>query len=294
MGKYNYNISSVEKAFKIIEIMSENNGGMSVTQISERLDSSVSSVNRFLMTLYDMGYVDKDHTDNRYYLTSKFHILSNSLLKQNTLLSKYVPLANYISTEYSAMVNINSYINDSVFHLYKDNKVIFSKELDFKLGDTIPAYCCSAGKIMLSEYTENELSKYFENTLLIKYQPNTLSSEIDVRNEINNVRKNGFSVHDNEYILGLFCISFPLKPIGKYKGCITVIVPTSEKSRIFNKEFIFRVIGQNVLVVSPNKQDNQPTYEAHSIQWHLPIVVWILPAYLLETFSCIYQRCSCL
>ena len=35
MGKYNYNISSVEKAFKIIEIMSENNGGMSVTQISE-------------------------------------------------------------------------------------------------------------------------------------------------------------------------------------------------------------------------------------------------------------------
>lgn len=238
MGKYNYNISSVEKAFKIIEIMSENNGGMSVTQISERLDSSVSSVNRFLMTLYDMGYVDKDHTDNRYYLTSKFHILSNSLLKQNTLLSKYVPLANYISTEYSAMVNINSYINDSVFHLYKDNRVIFSKELDFKLGDTIPAYCCSAGKIMLSEYTENELSKYFENTLLIKYQPNTLSSEIDVRNEINNVRKNGFSVHDNEYILGFFCISFPLKPIGKYKGCITVIVPTSEKSRIFNKEFI--------------------------------------------------------
>ena len=57
---------------------------------------------------------------------------------------------------------------------------------------------------------------------------------------------------------------------------------------------IIRVIGQNVLVVSPNKQDNQPTYEAHSIQWHLPIVVWILPAYLLETFSCIYQRCSCL
>src|SRR5699024_3644150 len=61
----------------------------------------------------------------------------------------------------------------------------------------------------------------------------------------------------------------------------------------FNPE-VFGVIGQNVLVVSPNKQDNQPTYEAHAIQWHLPIVVWILPAYLLETFSCIYQRFSCL
>ncbi len=238
MGKYNYNIASVEKAFSIIEIMSENNGGMSVTQIADLLDSSVSSVNRFLMTLYDMGYVDKDHTDNRYYLTSKFHILSNSLLKQNSLLSKYVPLANYISNEYSVMVNINSYVGGSVFHLYKDNKVIFSKELDFKLGDTIPAYCSSAGKIMLSEYTENELSKYFENTPLIKYQPKTLSSENDIRAEIVKVRKNGFSIHDDEYILGLFCISFPLHPIGKYKGCITIIVPSTEKSRLLNNEFI--------------------------------------------------------
>lgn len=241
MGDYNYNIASVEKAFKIIEFMSENNGGMSVTQIANELGSSVSSTNRFLITMSDIGYVAKDYTDNRYYLTNKFHMISNKLLKQNKLLDKYIPLANYISNKYSAMVNINSYVGGSVFHLYKDSKVFFSKELDFKLGDTVPAYCCSAGKIMLSEYSEKELEKYFANTSLIKYQPNTISTEQEIREEIEKVKKCGYSVHNDEYILGLFCISLPLQSIGRQRGCITVIVPTSEKIRILNKEFILLV-----------------------------------------------------
>ena len=238
MRNYNYNIASVEKAFKIIELMAENNGTLSVTQIANNLESSVSSINHFLITLSDIGYIDKNYSDNRYYLTNKFHILSNKLLNQNKLLEKYVPLANYISNKYSAVVNINSYIGDSVFHLYKDSKVFFSKELDFKLGDTVPAYCCSAGKIMLSEYTEKELEKYFLNNSLIKYQPNTLSTENEIREEIKNVKAHGFSTHIDEYILGLFSISFPLKSINRQRGCITIIIPTSEKSRIFNREFI--------------------------------------------------------
>lgn len=238
MGEYDYNIASVEKAFKIIELMSLDNGGMSVTQIARNLDSSVSSVNRFLLTLMDIGYIDKDYSGNRYYLTNKFHMLSNKLLTQNKLLEKYVPLANYISNNYFAMVNINSYCGESVFHLYKDSKVFFSKELDFKFGDTIPAYCCSAGKIMLSEYTEKELDRYLSNTSLIKYQPNTISSEKEIREEIAKVRKNGFAVHDNEYLLGLFSISFPLESIGRHRGCITVIVPTADKSKLLNPEFI--------------------------------------------------------
>ena len=93
----------------------------------------------------------------------------------------------------------------------------------------------------------------------------------------------------------------PEIPVGHITPCLSMLIrytaimfrklKTHKKLKARRKK---RVIGQNVLVVSPNKQDNQPTYEAHSIQWHLPIVVWILPAYLLETFSCIYQRCSCL
>ncbi|GFI62487.1 Pca regulon regulatory protein [Clostridiales bacterium] len=238
MGEYDYNIASVEKAFNIIELMSLNNGGMSVTEIAKALDSSISSVNRFLLTLLDIGYVGKDYSSNRYYLTNKFHVLSNKLLTQNKILERYVPLANYISNNYFAMVNINSYCEGSVLHLYKDSKVFFSKELDFKLGDTVPAYCCSAGKIMLSEFTEKELLEYFAKTSLIKYQPNTLSRESEIRKEIELVKTNGYSVHDSEYIMGLFSISFPLPNIYKQRGCITVIVPSSEKNRILNSDFI--------------------------------------------------------
>jgi len=54
---------------------------------------------------------------------------------------------------------------------------------------------------------------------------------------------------------------------------------------IQDSEFLGRVIGQKLLVVSPNKQDNLTMYGARSKQQHLPTEEWMYCVFQHRAFS---------
>ncbi len=80
MAKRKYFIvSSLEKSLKIIELLAQNKA-MSVTQLAKSLKTDTSSSHRFLSTLRELGYAEKNR-DGQYQLT--FKILEHGLEKWN-------------------------------------------------------------------------------------------------------------------------------------------------------------------------------------------------------------------
>jgi len=110
--------------------------------------------------------------------------------------------------------------------------------LDFNLGDSIPAYCSSSGKMMLSSYSPRELDEYFKKVDIIKYQSSTLCDEDSIRKELKKITAAGFAVHNEEYIAGIFCISFPLYINSKLTGALTLITELKNRSAIYNMKVI--------------------------------------------------------
>jgi len=62
-----YQITSLEKGIKILELLAEKRA-LTVTQVAEHLDINRAGSHRFLATLRDLGYVEKNE-DKRYQLT---------------------------------------------------------------------------------------------------------------------------------------------------------------------------------------------------------------------------------
>ena len=84
---YSYNIASVEKTIRLIELLAETNGELSVLQIAKRLDTHASSADRFLITLQNLGYVDKCEQIGKYRLTDRLLKIASNLIVSHPLTS---------------------------------------------------------------------------------------------------------------------------------------------------------------------------------------------------------------
>lgn len=237
MSNYSYSVASVEKVMKIIEILAAESKGLRVNQISQKVDAHPSSVDRFLITLDNLGYTKKDK-NNYYYLTEKFFILSNALLVRHPFTEKYLDLMHTLAYKYNMTTHISVFFDFYNVIIHKET-LVQNMDMNYAFFDPKRHHYCSApGKLLLSTLSEEKLKSYFDRTTFIKFNKTTLSSEEEIRQELAKIRKNGFSVHNEEFLLGNFTISFPLKVDGVIKGAFSFMCPISEKSKIYNPQDI--------------------------------------------------------
>jgi DNA-binding IclR family transcriptional regulator len=238
MDEYIYSVASVEKTLKIIELLSKNNGKLHVSEIAEAVDCHVSSVNRFLITMQQMGYVDKNEKSNKYYLTDKLGAVTNSIVLQHPFTIKYLDLLYSLSYEYLMTTHIIAFCGFQGIVLHK-NTMVQSVALNNAFFDPKRHHYCSApGKLLLSTLSENDLALYFKKATIIKFHKNTLSTEEEIRKDLEKIRRVGFSIHNEEWLLGNFTISFPLKIDGRIKGAFSFMCEMKDRNKIYNREAI--------------------------------------------------------
>ncbi|NMC57428.1 MAG: helix-turn-helix domain-containing protein [Eubacteriaceae bacterium] len=241
MDDYNYSVASVEKTFKIIELLSKNNGKLHINEIAYSLDCSVSSINRFLITMQQLGYVNKDEKSNKYYLNAKLYAIANNIVLQHPFTIKYLDLMYSLSYEYHMTTHIIVFCGYQAIVLHKNN-ILQSINLNNAFFDpTRHHYCSAPGKLLLSTLPEKNLSDYFKKTTIIKFNKNTLSTEIEVRNNLEKIKKVGVSIHNEEWLIGSFAISFPLKINDKIEGAFTFMCEIKDKDKIYNNVAITNI-----------------------------------------------------
>ena len=236
MQKRDDGIASARKVLQIIDIMSGRNGELSVTQLAGLLDCSVSSTNRFLSTMRAEGYVAKNSVTNRYYLTNRVFTICNSMLYNNRTLQTLISLAHTLSRRYDVSVNINSMYGNTPIMLYRDT-TLYNKDLDFLIGGTAPAYCSSSGKAMLSLYSREELDAFFGELEITPYQHKTITKEA-LRKDIEQAAKKGYAVCLEEFVSGVFSMSFPFRDRMNDLYTITFITTMTDRKRIYTAEVI--------------------------------------------------------
>ena len=237
MNNYSYSVASVEKVMRIIEILATEEQGLRISQISEKLDSHPSSVDRFLITLQNLGYTQKD-ANGRYHLTEKIFLLANLLLVRHPFSEKYVDLMHTLAYKYNMTTHISVFCGFYNIIIHKETLV---QNLDMNYAFFDPKrhhYCSAPGKLLLSTLSEEDLKEYFKHAKLIKFNKTTLATEAEIRKELEKIRRVGFSTHNEEFLLGNFTISFPLWLDGKVKGAFSFMCPISDKAKIYNQKAI--------------------------------------------------------
>lgn len=209
-----YQIASLEKGIKILELLAEH-GELSVTETARLMNTNRAGSHRFISTLKDLGYVEKNNSNNKYQPTLKTMTLAMKVANRFEIRRMAKPYMHKLSMLYKETINLGLLKNSEIIHLDKIDSLEVLR-MDSALGDKAPAYCTGLGKSILAFLPEHELEHYLETVEFQPLAPNTITDKKDFLKELSRVRQNRYAVDDEEMTIGLRCIAAPIFDHNRY------------------------------------------------------------------------------
>ncbi|QCR33518.1 IclR family transcriptional regulator [Lysinibacillus sp. SGAir0095] len=239
-------VQSIERAFIILEQLSEHPNGMQITKLATDTNLSKSTVHRLLSTLIELQYVRKDSVTERYYLSYRALYLTRNILSNSSLITVARPLLETLVKEINETVHLCVEENEEVVYVDKieSNQTI---RMYSRIGSRAPMYCTGVGKMMLSGKDDHTLQEIISRIHFTKRTNYTILTPTDLLEEISTIRKSGYSLDNIENEEGIRCIA---APIYDFSGKIIASFSISGPSTRVTMERIEHELAEKILKTS--------------------------------------------
>lgn len=203
-------VSSVEKLFKIIDIIADKGDEMGSSEIGAILNESRSTVHRFLLTLVKCGYLKQNPKTKKYYLSSKFLGLAHSSINKARFIEKISPIMMMLAKQLSSTIILFMIEGTAVYNAHTISPNTLELKNPSYVGVKIIPYANSSGKIALAYADPEILDNYMKNTIFTPLTQNTIIDKNILLEELQKVRKNGYAIALKESRETICSISFPI------------------------------------------------------------------------------------
>lgn len=219
-GKRNH-VGSVVTTFRIIEAIKES-GEMGVTEIADSLEVPKSTVFSHLSTLTDEGYLRVEN--GQYRLSFRFLDIGHCSRANSELYEVARPRVDDLAEETGELVNLMTEEAGEGVYLYielGDEAVQF----DTYPGSRSPLYCIALGKAILAHMPERQREEYIRTTGLDPVSENTITDPDVLREELAQVREQGYALDREERSQGIRCVAAPITDGENCLGALSVSGP---------------------------------------------------------------------
>ena len=215
-------MTSLARGLAVIRAFTQQRRHLTIAQLSHRTGIPRAAVRRCLYTLAKLGYVVADEARG-YSLRPGILALGHAYLSSTPLATMVQPLLDHISDtlhESSSMAVLES---DEILYIARSTTTTRLMSIDLGLGSRLPAYCSSMGRVLLASLSGPELDRYLSRVKLTRLTNRTIVSTPELKRALDQVRRDGFSVVDQELEIGLRSIAVPVTdPSGKVVASINV------------------------------------------------------------------------
>ena len=170
-------IQVAEKLFRVIELLAEN-GPMGIMELSASLGFHKSTVHRLVASLQYMGYIRQDEESLKYSLSLKFLEIGSRILEQTSMAALIHPSLKRLSEQTGETVHLVKREGTEAVYIDKVESFASSIRMVSRVGSRIPLYCSGVERV-------------------------------------EQVRKDGYAVDDEENEEGVRCIAASLRDYHK-------------------------------------------------------------------------------
>ncbi|GAB3063785.1 IclR family transcriptional regulator [Virgibacillus ainsalahensis] len=211
------NVQSIERAFAILKVLSNEPDGLRITKLAEEVGLSKSTAHRLTSTLVNLNYVYQNPETEKYLLGNALIRLTSSMLNNLDVINVAEPYLASLSRDVNETIHLCVEDNGEVLYVDKieSNQKI---RMYSTIGSRAPLYCTGVGKILLSGMDQTYLNDVISRIKFESRTKMTITSGEELKKEIKKVESQGYSLDNIENEEGIRCIA---GPIYDYKGQIT-------------------------------------------------------------------------
>lgn len=202
-------ISAVSRAMAILEELSEQPNGATVSELVMQLQIEKSVVSRVLSTLESDGYVIRDGVTDSFRLGLKLAGIALRHVDNTGVTDMCLPLLRDLAHRTGELVQLAIVQNDQMIYVAKAEGHQRIRVLSL-VGRPATLHASAVGKVWLASLPENRALSLALKNGLERYTESTITNVDDFRAELMRVRKNGYAVVQEEQIEGAAAVGVPI------------------------------------------------------------------------------------
>ncbi len=208
-GRRPNRIQSVQRALAVLKAFDDTEPELGVSELARRLGLSKSIVMRLVSTLRDEGFLEQSSSSTKYRLGLAAFEVGNLYYLSASLKREAEPLLEVLAGRLGYSTYLGTLSGDRAVYL----SVIEGPgpiRIGPRIGSSAPAHTTAAGKALLAALNDADLEHYLAAADLHPETPASITSKQRLRNELAQVRAQGFAVTRGEHLNGVGAIGAPI------------------------------------------------------------------------------------
>ena len=226
MAEDRYRVQSVERAFALLEALTEASPeGMTLSTLARSLGVSKSTAYAILQTLLAGGFVADAGTGmaRRYRLGMALARLGDVVVSQIALRDIAMPVIRDLTAETGLTSRLAVLDEAYAIVIARVDAPQSTVRFAAHRGKREHLHCSAVGKAMLAQLSEANVHEIVTAAGLPWKTPHTITEESALHTELRAVNRRGYAIDDEEDAEGVFCVgSAILDRTGRCAGAVSV------------------------------------------------------------------------
>ena len=222
-------VQSVTRAISILNAIAEDEQGMTLAEISEKVGLPASTTHRHLTTMQEEKFVRFAAETGTWLIGVQAFLTGNAFIGSRDIASISRPFMRRLMEVSGETANLAIADEDRGYVIYLTQvECKHMMRAISRPGGQIPMYCSAVGKALLAAMPSSGVTAILQKTGLKPITEKTIISPAMMRTELEKIRADGYAIDDEEHAVGLRCIASVLcNEHGEPIAAISILGPVA-------------------------------------------------------------------
>ena len=231
--------TATDRSLAILGVILSATAPMNARMIGSALDLPKATVHRLLGALEDKGLLAKEPVSGGYVSGPSLCEMAFEILRKSAVSSsRHAVLAGLVAAT-GETCNLGILDGHEARYIDRVEASHSPLKLDFRPGSRVPLYASAMGKLFLSQMSDVAFHRHLFAVKRLAHTPATHVAEKALLEAIADVKQAGYATDDEEYIVGVNCLSVPV-PVKQARHLVALAVqaPKSRKNLAALRTFL--------------------------------------------------------
>lgn len=197
---------SLDRGLTLLEQLAAAEHGLTLTDLAQQVGLAPATAHRLLGTLEQRGFVRQDQTLGRWHVGVRAFTIGSAFLNGRDVVATARPYMRRLMEQSGETANLA---------VLDQGRAVFLTQVEshemmrmvVELGSRPPLHASGVGKALLAAMSHREVEAILHRHGLPKITANTLTTPAELRTALEDSRRRGYAIDDEEHAIGLRCVA---------------------------------------------------------------------------------------